>query len=436
MPMDWTALLSKSRFENPSRSDEMQRSVFQRDYDRIVFSSAFRRLQDKTQVHPFATSDYVRKRLTHSLEVSSVGRSLGFWLGQRITAAASDKALKDASCPYDVAQIVSNACLAHDIGNPPFGHAGEKAIADWFRANLSWKILEKFDEHDRADFERFEGNAQGFRLITRLQNSIDSGGLRLTYATLGAFTKYPSTAYHSISGDNYIGAKKHGFFKEDTVGFAEAAKSLGLMQRAEGSWSRHPLVYLVEAADDICYNVVDIEDAFKLGRISFNQAEEFLAGMLNKDRNYTRTVDENSNIGWLRAQVIGSLIDAVQTAYEENESEIMSGNFSNSLIDVCHLSPHIVESKKIVKNRVFNWDRTIMSEIAGVQMIDFVLNMCMCAIDKPDKKLHQLILKIIPNFKPDDSDLKKVHAVTDFVSCMTDNYLRSMFLKFSGNSTP
>jgi dGTPase len=190
----------------------------------------------------------VRKRLTHSLEVASVGRSLGFWLGSRLTDQFPKLSETNPFLAYDVAQIVSNACLAHDIGNPPFGHAGEEAIGSWFKAHAGRPILESLDIHDRMDFENFEGNAQGFRLVTRLQNSIDQGGLRLTYATLGAFTKYPSTSIHALADDTYIGCKKHGFFKEDVAHFDEIANTLGLPRRSDTSWARHPLVFLVEAA--------------------------------------------------------------------------------------------------------------------------------------------------------------------------------------------
>jgi dGTPase len=432
--MDWPSLLSASRFQQPSRPDIEQRSVFQRDYDRIVFCSAFRRLQDKTQVHPFATSDYVRRRLTHSLEVSSVGRSLGFWLGTRLATSESELSRKNPFLAYDVAQIVSNACLAHDIGNPPFGHAGEEAIGGWFKAHAGQPILSDLDDHDRADFERFEGNAQGFRLLTRLQNSTDDGGLRLTFATLGAFTKYPSIAPHAASDDKYIGSKKHGFFKEDVSNFEEIANTLGLIRHSLTSWSRHPLVFLVEAADDICYKVVDIEDGFKLGRLTFREAEECLVGMLSPDRKYKPDVDANSNIGWLRAAAIGSLIDAAQAAFIENEAAIMQGIFSHSLLDASSMSEALKQAKHLLIDRVFEWDRTITAEISGSEMITYVLNRCMHAVHDPAPKINSLIIKLIPGYASQASPLRKIHAVTDFVSGMTDSYLRTMYLRLSGHA--
>lgn len=230
--MDWTKLLSSARFQAPTRPDEAQRSVFQRDYDRIVFCAAFRRLQDKTQVHPFPTSDYVRRRLTHSLEVASVGRSLGFAVGVHIAEQSPELARRWPYMAYDVGQIVSNACLAHDIGNPPFGHAGEQAIGSWFKQNRGSKILSDLEPSEIGDFEEFEGNAQGFRLITRLQNSRNAGGLRLTFATLGAFMKYPTGSLF-VAQNGYIGAKKYGFFSEDYGTFAKVADELGLIQKKE-----------------------------------------------------------------------------------------------------------------------------------------------------------------------------------------------------------
>jgi dGTPase len=432
--MEWRKLLSPSRLQAPSRSDEMQRSVFQRDYDRIVFCSALRRLQDKTQVHPFPTSDYVRRRLTHSLEVSSVGRSLGYWIGTKLVERGSFKESEAGHLPYDVAQIVSNACLAHDIGNPPFGHAGEQAIGSWFSVHAEEPMLDALDEHEHADFQRFEGNAQGFRLLTRLQNSIDDGGLRLTFATLGAFTKYPSTSTYAASGDPYIGAKKYGVFKEDVEHFEGIARELGLIERAPGSWCRHPLVFLVEAADDICYKIVDVEDALKLGRLTFAEAEKCFLNMLSMDRKYVRNADENSNIGWLRAAAIGSLIEAVQDAYLVYEEQIMNGTFSAGLLDVSSKATAVKEAKKLVAERVFTWDRTIAAEISGAQMITDVLDRCMHAVHDPQHKIQSMIVKIIPRYNATDPWVRKVHAVTDFVSGMTDSYLRTIYLRLSGHA--
>lgn len=431
--MDWTKLLSASRYQEPTKPDEAQRSVYQRDYDRIVFCAAFRRLQDKTQVHPFPSSDYVRRRLTHSLEVASVGRSLGFAVGTRIAEQHHDLKKVWPYLEHDVAQIVSNACLAHDIGNPPFGHAGEQAIGSWFKQNRSSPILSELGASELRDFEEFEGNAQGFRLLTRLQNSRDAGGLRLTHATLGAFTKYP-TASLSVDPGTYIGAKKYGFFTEDQSAFAEIANDLGLLQRGDNGWCRHPLVFLVEAADDICYKIVDVEDALKLGRLSHEEAEKCFVGMLSDPSRYTPEADKDGNIGWLRAAAIGDLIAAAIDTYIANEDSILSGEFSLGLLDAAPNAAAIKEAKNLIKDRVFNWERTISAEISGVQMITEVLDRCMKAIEDPSSKINSLVVKTIPRYNEADSNLKKIHAVTDYVSGMTDRYLQSTYLRLTGHS--
>jgi dGTPase len=293
--MDWAHLISAERFKAPAEA-ERQRSPFQRDSDRIVFSAAFRRLQDKTQVHPFPDSDYVRRRLTHSLEVSCVGRSLGTELGNYLVKqnpALISNISEKATLPFDLGQIVANACLAHDIGNPPFGHAGEKAIGSWFKEQLPSAFKTDLTDEQRADLYRFEGNAQGFRLLTRLQDFRGEGGLRLTYATLATFTKYPTSSLKT--GSSYIGAKKHGFFADDVNHFAEIAKAIGLNKYTHG-WRRHSLVFLMEAADDICYRVIDVEDAFKLNRLSFKEAEDLFRAIFPSEVSYSPELDEGDTI--------------------------------------------------------------------------------------------------------------------------------------------
>lgn len=433
--MEWAKLLCTDRVEEPAQPNEEQRSIYQRDWDRIVFCAAFRRLQDKTQVHPLPASDFVRRRLTHSLEVSCVGRSLGFWLGKRIAARELELAAKRPNLSHDVGQIVANACLAHDIGNPPFGHAGEMAIGGWFKDPRNEPFLDGLDAQERADFEKFEGNAQGFRLLTRLQDYRDAGGLRLTYATLSAFTKYPSASVIADRGARYIGEKKHGFFKEDVGAFKDVAKRVGLVERNAEAWCRHPLVYLVEAADDICYRIIDVEDALKLGRVSHEEAEEAFVDMLAPERKYLRgRGDREANINWLRAVAITDLISAVMVAYQEHEVEIMDGRFNLSLIDAVRNAERIKKAKALVKEKVFNWERTVSAEIAGSQMIVDVLDRCMHAIAEPKSPIGSLIVKTIPRYSAEDPWIKQVLAVTDYVSGMTDNYLRNTYLRLTGHA--
>ena len=359
-----------------------------------------------------------------------MGRSLGFWLGTQIAEKEFCLAKNNPSLAHDVAQIVSNACLAHDIGNPPFGHAGESAIGSWFVENKSTSVLSDLDDHERMDFQKFEGNAQGFRLLTKLQNSIDDGGLRLTHATLGAFTKYPSI---SLENDGYVGTKKYGFFKDDADSFNSIAESLGLIKRPNGGWSRHPLVFLVEAADDICYRIADLEDALKLGRVTYSEVESCFEKMLPTGHSYKPETDKDSNIGRLRAGAISNLIDATTRAYHNNESSILNGTFSESLLEITENGNAIKEAKKLTEERVFNWDRTVSAEISGAQMITQILDCCMRAIEKPELKINNMIVKIIPRYDSNMSSIKKIHTVTDFVSGMTDSYLRTIHKRLTGH---
>ena len=270
--MDWEALLGKQRLNDPDAESQSGRSPFQQDLDRIVFSAAFRRLARKTQVHPLSDNDHVHTRLTHSIEVASVGRSLGTIVGSEIAGSLN----KPEITADTFGDIVQAACLAHDIGNPPFGHSGEDTIGRWFNSSVNSPAIFGSDMKDieKNDLRYFEGNAQGFRILTQLENNRWSGGLRLTYAVLGTFTKYPrSSVVHPIPNDSYIGGKKIGFFESERGYFEKIASGLGLIQRNEQLyyWCRHPLAFLVEAADDICYAIIDIEDGFALGYLTFEE---------------------------------------------------------------------------------------------------------------------------------------------------------------------
>lgn len=286
--MKWDRLLSADRLgKSETKVMAEGRSSFHQDYDRVVFSSAFRRLQDKTQVFPLAKSDYVRTRLTHSLEASCVGRSLGMQVGLRLTKANKLPKQVDAS---GVGMIVSTACPAHDIGNPPFGHAGEQAICEWFEGNGK-KFLDPLTNAEKADFLKFEGNAQGFRILTRLQHPDDEGGLQLTHATLAAFSKYPTPSVEagSKNAQRNVGAKKHGFFDADRTLFRRVAEGVGLEPKVQvEGWCRHPLAYLVEAADDICYSTIDLEDGIRRGHVSFREAKRLLERLIKDSRSNAR----------------------------------------------------------------------------------------------------------------------------------------------------
>lgn len=426
--MDWSKLISNKRYQAAAQS-ERQRSPYQRDADRIIFSAAFRRLQDKTQVHPFPDSDYVRRRLTHSLEVSSVGRSLGTNFGYDIISIDSNMVSIDGF-PLDLGQIVANACLAHDIGNPPLGHAGEKAIASWFKENLSNALRVSMSSEQILDLEKFEGNAQGFRLLTRLQDSRNDGGLCLTYATLAAFTKYPTTSTNTDK--DYVGSKKHGMFIDDKNHFDDVANEVGLNQ-LNGAWRRHPLAFLMEAADDICYSIIDIEDAFKLGRLSYAEVKNILqniSGHVADDVGY----DDSENISWLRAKAIGALIDEVGIAAKRNLNDMISGSLSKSLMDCIPAKSMLIESSTLIRKRVFEWERIISAEIAGTQMITDVLGSLINAIENPKSHKNQMLLKIVPKYDNEASAYRRILSVTDYISGMTDSYLQKIHKRVTGHS--
>ena len=303
--MDWARLLSKERLRRPSALPPEDRNVFQADRDRIVFSSAFRRLADKTQVHPLSENDHVRTRLTHSIEVASVGRSLGTLVGRAVAPKVAHTQVR----PDDFGYIVEAACLAHDLGNPPFGHSGEQAISDWFSGNSSAAkgILRQLSEDQQRDLTKFEGNAQGFRILTNLENRKGNGGLQLSYAVLGTFCKYP--CYSNTSKEIYVGWKKYGFLSTERNYFVEMANELGLTQIREQAWRRHPPTFLTEAADDICYRVIDLEDGFEVKQVAFPEVEKLLSRIAQPDDlTYIRSLPEREQVSYLRALTIDRLI--------------------------------------------------------------------------------------------------------------------------------
>jgi dGTPase len=344
----WEKLLSSERLGAGQAPGTAERTAFQQDYDRIVFTSAFRRMKDKTQVFPLSKSDYVRTRLTHSLEVSCVGRSLGALVGREIIARHSLQHVESG----DFGAIVAAACLAHDIGNPPFGHAGEDAIREWFRQS---NLLERHDftSAQKADFERYEGNAQGFRIVSRLQSPANPGGLQLSSAVLATFTKYPRPSHLNAELDG-ISGKKFGFFQQDADNFRHVARSTGLIERIPNiAWHRHPLAFLVEVADDTCYLIVDLEDAARLGFVPYKDAECLLADLAGNTINggrLDRLHDPKERLEYLRAKAIGCLLESTAAVFLENEDAILSGKFDDELLKS---SP-----SPILCRRFSSWPRT------------------------------------------------------------------------------
>ena len=448
--MNWNRLLSRAR-PGLSRQhpDSEARTDFQRDFDRIVFSSAFRRLQDKTQVFPLSQSDYVRTRLTHSLEVSSVGRSLGTMVGDSVIKRHGLKGVY----PQDFGAVVAAACLAHDIGNPPFGHAGEDAIRLWFSASATGQtILAALTEAQRQDFLRFEGNAQGFRIITRLQSPDNIGGMQLTCATLGIFTKYPRASAMPTEPPHGIAFKKFGFYQDDQELFAEIAGQLGLEPVAPGAWSRHPLAYLVEAADDICYRIIDVEDAFRLQQLGYEEVRDLLLPLTDEPERAHRKMDRitrsREKIEYLRAKAIGAIIEQVHQCFMAHEDAILAGAFTEELLDIIPAAGAMRALKDCGENRVYVSRPVVEVEAAGFEVLGGLLEAFMTTVtDIAEHGSHassksRMLIHLIPEQftspgrRPNPDPYRRVLAITDFVSGMTDSYAVTLFKKLTGMSLP
>lgn len=407
--MDWRRLLSSRRMadETPDPFDPA-RSPFQKDFDRVVFCSAFRRLQYKTQVHPLPESDYVRTRLTHSLEVASVGRSLGAGVGQVVFGRRRLPAGLGAA---EFGHIVSAACLAHDIGNPPFGHHGEALIRQWFRSNARGRgLLQMMTAAEQEDLLSFEGNAQGFRILTRLQNWRDAGGLRLTAATLGTFTKYPRLS-NGTPGRNAIdaGARKFGIMQAEAGMFRDLAGELGLVAEGEGRWLRHPLSFLVEAADDICYTIVDLEDGFKLGKVPYAEAEALLTDVAGPLRRYHEIDEPGRRIPYLRAKAIGQVIEQVVACFLDAEPGMLDGSFRAPLLTGVPAAPALQRIAAITASKVFVRDTDYQRELNA------------------ENVLFTLLERALAEAPPHLSPYRRALMATDYVSGMTDSYALQQF---------
>lgn len=440
--MIWKTLLSpKRKGQKTEASLESSRSAFEQDYDRIIFSHPFRRLQDKTQVHPLPEHDFVHTRLTHSLEVSSVGRSLGKRTGEVILQRHPELS-KDFSL-FDFGAIVAAAALAHDLGNPPFGHAGEDSISDFFRGHPSgMRFKTQVTEAQWHDLLQFEGNAQGFRILNK-----EEYGLRLTFASLGAFTKYPCAAFFPERDKRRKSQKKYGFFQSEKDAFAEVASDLGLISGSGESWCRHPLAFLVEAADDICYSIIDLEDGCRLGLISFDETVELLSGILREklDRRKLGTnQDLNQKLGILRALAIGQLIDASNEVFLSNEDALLSGTFDHALTDLCVFRDALRQIGKVSVEKIYHARHVVEIEAAGHQVLpglmeEFTETGLHIIYGKHSRKYNNLRL-LLPfdiaqsiGAKPDNV-YEMLRSVTDFISGLTDRHALSLYRKIKGIS--
>jgi dGTPase len=444
MAMDWNLLLSTERLGRGKETSQDARSEFQRDYDRIVYSSAFRRLQDKTQVFPLAESDYVRTRLTHSIEVSCVGRSLGTLVGSYVIERENLKGLNFH--PQDFGNIVAAACLAHDIGNPPFGHSGEEAIRAWFEEKGT-SYLEGLPQDQAQDFRRFEGNAQGFRVLSRLQNKVDGGGMQLTFAVLAAFSKYPRRAYvPALDGSKKVSEKKFGFVVGDEEWFSKVAKGTGLREKLDGAWSRHPLAFLMEAADDICYRIVDLEDGHRLRCVSFKETEDLLRPLAFKPGeditkgSYGEISAKNGRVEYLRARAINALIEDVVNVFKDNYEQIMKGDFEEDLMSKSKYHKELEDIKTLSRKEVYSFPDVLQIEAAGFEVLGGLLGKIVPALVKDEaalgageKKVRELVS---PQFKLGITPYQRLLGATDYVSGMTDSYALMLYRRLLGIELP
>ena len=442
--MNWEQLLSLKRFgdtqKRPRIAQDETRLGFEVDFDRIIFSSAFRSLQDKTQVIPLSETDFVHTRLTHSLEVSVVGRTLGRRVG-KVLLERHPNLVELGYTFNDFGAIVAAASVTHDIGNPPFGHSGEKAIGEYFKTGKGLTYKSQLSDKEYQDLVDFEGNANGFKILTESREGI-SGGLRLCYATLGAFLKYPKESLPK-KPTNHIVDKKYGFFQSDKEAFLDVVTELGMKPKnaAANSFYRHPLAYLVEAADDICYTIIDFEDGINLGLIDEDYALEYMSKLIhgiNRDKYYAlqHTKDRTA---YLRAIAINALIDEAVSIFLKNEEAILNGDFKNSLLDKCKYEAQINDIIKISIEKIYKSKEVLEKEVAGYRIIGDLLDVFITAInnnfENNNSNYDNLLVNLMPQeyVSQSDSQYDRIMAVCTYVSRMSDSYAIRLRRKIFGN---
>ena len=443
--MEWKQLISNKRFGQEHKHAERHddRSEFKRDYDRLIFSSAFRRLQNKTQVFPLPGSIFVHNRLTHSLEVASVGMSIGNDISRRVIQKRPE--LKD-TLVEEIGTIVSAACLAHDLGNPPFGHSGEKAIQTFFSEGPGQKIKSMVSSEFWDDITHFEGNANAFRILTHRFKGRRQGGFVMTYSMLASIVKYP---FASCLAGNH---GKFGFFASEAESYRKIADELGIFcKSAPGEplkYARHPLVYMVEAADDICYEMMDIEDSHKLKILSFAETEHLLLSFFDEEiqqKIRQRIIDEelsdeNEKVVYMRASVIGKLENECVAAFLAHEEEILAGTFEGSLID--HISERqkkaYKECEKISYSKIYQSKPVLDIELSGYQIMATLMEVFIEAAVNPSRFYSkQLLRRVSSQYDIENENLEeRIMAVIDYISGMTDIYALDIYQKINGISLP
>ncbi|WP_182420099.1 deoxyguanosinetriphosphate triphosphohydrolase [Phocaeicola dorei] len=441
--MNWKQLISNKRFgmEELHEARKDDRSEFQRDYDRLIFSAPFRRLQNKTQVFPLPGSVFVHNRLTHSLEVSCVGRSLGNDVANQLLKKHPD--LVDSHIS-EIGSIVSAACLAHDLGNPPFGHSGEKAISTYFSEGQGMALKKELSPMEWDDLTHFEGNANAFRILTHQFEGRRKGGFVMTYSTLASIVKYPFSS--QLAGKK----SKFGFFLSEEADYQKIARELGIIQLSKPDeplrYARHPLVYLVEAADDICYQMMDIEDAHKLKLLTHDETKGLY--MLFFDEKRKKRIEEvcrivtdvNEQIAYLRSSVIGALIKECTRVFTENEKKILAGEFEGALIKhICSPLKEAYENcSAIALQRIYRSSDVLDIELAGFRVISTLIDLMINAVRSPEKAYSQLLInRVSGQYNVNAPTLYgKIQAVLDYISGMTDVYALDLYRKIKGYSLP
>ncbi|QJQ96003.1 MULTISPECIES: deoxyguanosinetriphosphate triphosphohydrolase [Halomonadaceae] len=437
--MHWERLLDPTRLNDKPRTarDEIGRSPFHKDHDRIVFAGSFRRLGRKTQVHPLTDNDHIHTRLTHSLEVGCVGRSLGMIVGEKLRHR-----LPEWITPADLGVIVQAACLGHDIGNPPFGHAGEYAIRDWFKRAESEGsgLLDGLSDAERADLLTYEGNAQGFRIVTQIEYNQFRGGMRLTGATLGTMLKYPWTVEHGGS------AGKFGSYQSEKHLLTEVAERLGLKPRAPGAWSRHPMAWLVEAADDICYALLDLEDGLEMGILRFDEVAEILSqiagGMPPEYAGMQRDgVSQRRRIAALRGAAMERAVSEVGAVFVQHESALLDGTLKHDLLELCHpdLDWGVKAAKQLARERIFQNERKAKLEIGAYTTLGILLEAFIGAAHELHHSgelnyKHQRVLALIGENTPRPSWplYDSYRRMLDFIGGMTDHFAVDLAQEMGG----
>ena len=445
--MNWEQLLSLKRFGDTNKrirkEQDETRLDFEKDYDRVIFSSEFRSLQDKTQVIPLSQTDFVHTRLTHSLEVSVVGRSLGRLVGKKLLEKHPHLQSVHGYQANDFGAIVAAAALAHDIGNPPFGHSGEKAMGEFFKTGAGSQYKNQLTEKEYQDLCDFEGNANGFKILTESRDG-RHGGLRLSYATLGAFTKYPKESLPK-KPTNHIADKKYGFFQSEKEAFIDIATDLGLQKRSNNhlSFARHPLAFLVEAADDICYTIIDFEDGINLGLIQEEFALEYLSKIIRetiRPENYYALSTKEDRIGYLRALAIGTLINEAVAIFMNHEEAILNGTFNGALLDKSKYEAQIKDIIKISVENIYQSTEVVDKEIAGYGVINTLLSTYTTAVNNTfngvASNYDKLILKVLPKtIKVNDSSLyNRLSSVCYHISLLSDSKAILEYKKIKGIS--